>query len=219
MQGRYAVKWYSFIKQLKRNLFSWHIKKACGGFEFRKPPWIKECVYFCFRFWFYLFIYFFRIEEVLHITYGNITFNPGYVAINLDRSKTGQLRKGNEVVISESFGNYVCPVKILRRYLTQIERYIVDSGALSKSKSGHKLVSTNKPISYCSIRDYFKSSFKGIDLDVSVFGTHSLRAGGASAAANAGVADRLFHGRWKSVSAMRQEWLRRWQFRVKVVSF
>ena len=40
---------------------------------------------------------------------------------------------------------------------------------------------------------------------VSQFGTHSLRAGGASAsaAANAGVQDRLFqrHGRWKTVSA------------------
>lgn len=39
--------------------------------------------------------------------------------------------------------------------------------------------------------------------DIAAFSTHSLRAGGASAAANAGVADRLFqrHGRWKSVSA------------------
>ena len=39
--------------------------------------------------------------------------------------------------------------------------------------------------------------------DISDFSTHSLRAGGASAAANAGVADRVFkrHGRWKSVSA------------------
>ena len=39
--------------------------------------------------------------------------------------------------------------------------------------------------------------------DIAAFSTHSLRADGASAAANAGVADRLFqrHGRWKSVSA------------------
>jgi len=39
--------------------------------------------------------------------------------------------------------------------------------------------------------------------DIATFSTHSLRAGGASAVANAGVADRLFqrHGRWKSVSA------------------
>ena len=33
-----------------------------------------------------------------------------------------------------------------------------------------------------------------------LFGLHSLRAGGASAAANAGVSDRLFkrHGRWRT---------------------
>ena len=35
------------------------------------------------------------------------------------------------------------------------------------------------------------------------FGLHSLRAGGATAAANAGVPDHLFkhHGRWKSENA------------------
>ena len=40
-------------------------------------------------------------------------------------------------------------------------------------------------------------------MDPKLFGMHSLRAGGATAAANAGVPDRLFkrHGRWKSESA------------------
>ena len=35
------------------------------------------------------------------------------------------------------------------------------------------------------------------------FGLHSLRSGGASAAVNAGVPDRMFkrHGRWRSKSA------------------
>ena len=63
---------------------------------------------------------------------------------------------------------------------------------LTKSKLGHKFVSTNKPISYSTVREYFKSSFKDI-----------VPESGASAAANAGVPDRLFqrHGRWKSVSA------------------
>ena len=104
--------------------------------------------------------------------------------------------------------NYTCPVKIFKRYLCQLERFPVDVThyvfrALSKTKSGHSLVSVNKPISYSSIRDYFKTSFKDIVPDIALFSTHSLRAGGASAAANAGVADRLFqrHGRWKSVSA------------------
>ena len=45
---------------------------------------------------------FFRIEEVLHIKYGDISFHSGYVVINLEVSKTDQLRKGNQVVIAES---------------------------------------------------------------------------------------------------------------------
>ena len=151
---------------------------------------------------------FFRIQEVLHIKYGDIHFNSGYVVINVDVSKTDQLRKGNEVVISVGSGEKTCPVKILRRYLTEVERYPVQSDhfvfrALSKCKSGHKLVAINRPFSYSTIREYFKVNFKDIVPDISLFSTHSLRAGGASAAANAGVPDRLFqrHGRWRSVSA------------------
>jgi len=54
--------------------------------------------------WIFLlaFVGFFSIEEVLRIKYGDISFHSGYVAINLDISKTDQLRKGNQVVISES---------------------------------------------------------------------------------------------------------------------
>ena len=45
---------------------------------------------------------FFRIEEVLHIKYGDITFHDTYIAIKVDRSKIDQLRKGNEVLLSRS---------------------------------------------------------------------------------------------------------------------
>ena len=151
---------------------------------------------------------FFRIEEVLHIRYGDISFHSGYVTINLEVSKTDQLRKGNQVVIAESSNDDTCPVKIFKRYLSHLESCPVEPSqyvfrALSKTRSGHTLVSANKPISYSSVRDYFKSTFKDIVPNIALFSTHSLRAGGASAAANAGVADRLFqrHGRWKSVSA------------------
>ena len=44
--------------------------------------------------------------------------------LNVDVSKTDQLRKGNEVVISVGSGEKTCPVKILRRYLTEVERYL-----------------------------------------------------------------------------------------------
>ena len=42
--------------------------------------------------------------------------------------------------------------------------------------------------------------FKDIVPEISAIGTHSVRSGGATAAANARVPDRLFkcHGRWAS---------------------
>ena len=151
---------------------------------------------------------FFRINEVLHIKYGDVRFRSGYVAIDVTSSKTNQLRKGSEVVIASGSSVDTYPVNISRRYLTEVERYLIDSShyifrSLSKCRVGHKLVSVNKLISYSSVRDCFKRSFKDIVPDVSQFGTHSLRAGGTSAAANAGVQDRIFqrHGRWETVSA------------------
>ena len=100
-------------------------------------------------------------REVLHIKYGDIHFNSGYVVINVDVSKTDQLRKGNEVVISVGSGEKTCPAKILRRYLTEVERYPVQSDhfvfrALPKCKSGHKLVVINRPVSYSTIGNILK---------------------------------------------------------------
>ena len=52
-------------------------------------------------------------------------------------------------------------------------------------------------------RELLLEKIKSIGMDPALFGMHSLRAGGATAAANAGAPDRLFkrHGRWKSESA------------------
>ena len=53
------------------------------------------------------------------------------------------------------------------------------------------------------MRELFMVKLKELGFDASKFGMHSLRSGGASAAANAGVPDRLFkrHGRWRSETA------------------
>ena len=80
-------------------------------------------------------------------------------------------------MISQGLCNLTCPVAILRRYISEVERFPVDLNyfvfrPLSKCKSGHKLVSVNRPISYCSIRTYFKSHFKDIVPDISQFSTH-----------------------------------------------
>lgn len=58
-------------------------------------------------------------------------------------------------------------------------------------------------MSYTRVRELVLGMLSAIGLDHRQFGLHSLRAGGASAAANAGVPDRLFkrHGRWRSENA------------------
>ena len=70
-----------------------------------------------------------------------------------------------------------------------------------KSQDKHIL----KPckLSYTRCLDLFKEALRSVGLDPKNFGLHSLRAGGASAAANIGVPDRLFkkHGRWRSETA------------------
>ena len=62
---------------------------------------------------------FFRSEEVVSIRRNLITFHEGYMTIKVEKSKSDQLRQGDEVVIAQSGGS-VCPVFILREYLGRL---------------------------------------------------------------------------------------------------
>ena len=72
---------------------------------------------------------------------------------------------------------------------------------LSKTKFGYK--PRSKGLSYTRLRELVLEAFKDNVPDISTIGTHSLRSGEATAAANAGIPDRLFkrHGRWSCDSA------------------
>ena len=58
-------------------------------------------------------------------------------------------------------------------------------------------------MSYTRTREIILNAFEKIGLPRSKLGLHSLHSGGATAAANSGLSDRLFkrHGRWKSENA------------------
>ena len=73
---------------------------------------------------------------------------------------------------------------------------------LSSTKQGYRLRASGG-ISYTRVRELLLEKLEAVGLDPKLFGLHSLRSGGASAAANAGVPDRLFkrHGRWLSENA------------------
>lgn len=70
------------------------------------------------------------------------------------------------------------------------------------TKAGERLRASGS-LSYTRMRELFLAKLTSLGFNAKQFGLHSLRSGGASAAANAGVPDRLFkrHGRWRSETA------------------
>ena len=149
---------------------------------------------------------FFRSDEVRNIRRNDISFHDGYMTIRVEKSKTDQLRQGDEVVIAQS-GSSVCPVSLLKDYLS-MSNISPHSNEFSfrplvKTKSSHRLIQHDKPISYTTFRDHLAKNLKSVVPDPSSYGTHSFRSGGATRAANSGIRDRVFqrHGRWKSVAA------------------
>ena len=117
----------------------------------------------------------------------------------IQSSKTDQYRDGAWVVVASS-RKATCPVAMINRYLDRAG-LSYDSPLffqLSKTKCGYK--PRSKGLSYSRLRELVLEAFKDIVPDIPAIGAHSLRSGGATAAANAGAPDRLFkpHGRWAS---------------------
>ena len=145
---------------------------------------------------------FLRCQEALQIRRSDIAFHSSYVAIFLEKSK---YRQGRTVMITRT-GTPMDPVCMLYRYLlaanipVNSDKYIFRGLRFDKFSGKTCLRTSDKPISYSTVRDEIRSALTAVGLDCSMSGTHSLRAGGAMAAANQGVPERLFriHGRWQS---------------------
>ena len=150
---------------------------------------------------------FLRFSEVSNLKSSHIKFEEGYVSIFIERSKTDVYRDGSWVLVAKT-GSIACPYSLLQRYLkaaklgdTSEDQYIFRSVNYRRKTNTYCLrESSYGPISYTRAREVVLGIFKAIGLNEKLFGLHSLRAGGATAAANNGVPDRLFkrHGRWKS---------------------
>jgi hypothetical protein len=138
---------------------------------------------------------------------------PTHVDIFLPRSKTDQYMEGTWVTVARSNGPY-CPVGLLERLL-RAGQYVrkpadesVDVGPLLRAVApgGQRLKQLTGTISqpvrslaYSTLLQRCKTmcTAAGISKTITM---HSFRIGGASQAAAAGVADRIFkkHGRWQS---------------------
>ena len=84
-----------------------------------------------------------------------VTFSLKKASWSLRKSKNDQLRKGDEVVISQ-LSSLACPVKLLKKYLATFkippESKDFIFKPISRGKGSCKLVAPDKPISYSTFR-------------------------------------------------------------------
>lgn len=148
---------------------------------------------------------FLRYNEIAGLRCCDVSFRVGYMSIHIVSSKTDQFRDGADVVIAET-GAVTCPVQRLKQYFRMAELQ-----GTSREKLFRGIVRTKKGerlrvaggLSYTRLRELLLAKFEQLGYNRRCFSPHSLRAGGASAAANGNIVDRMFkrHGRWASESA------------------
>ena len=144
---------------------------------------------------------FFRFRELCHIKACDVKFFPSYVSIFLESSKCDQFRDGAWIVIART-DLTTCPVNALEEYISAAQINLSEDLPLFRVLATPRSKVRSQGNSYRRARELIKDVFRDIT-NVSKISVHSLRAGGATSVANAGIADRLFkrHGRWASENA------------------
>ena len=152
------------------------------------------------------FYAFLRSDELLSITFKDVKFVKTHLELYIAKAKTDQLREGRSVLVAKLEGKF-CPVSIVQSYYLKAQKYSKLTDFLFRriiiQEKEAILYSKNVKITYSNLRDIVVRKVGQIGLCSKNYGTHSMRAGGSTLAANNGVPDRLFqrHGRWASVEA------------------
>ena len=134
------------------------------------------------------FIGFLRLSEVSNLKPSDFIIHNTHMSIFIENSKTDIYRKGHWLHYAKLKSNWH-PLDLTKRYFV-LAKYIFRG--IENTKNGQKLKKIDKPLSYKTIRGHVIDLLANIGLDPKKFGLHRLWSGGASAAANLGVKDRLF---------------------------
>ena len=138
---------------------------------------------------------FLRFSELAHIRAYDLSFQSACVSIFIEKSKTDKYREGAWVHIAKT-DSITCPVNMLQSYIDAAhidmdsDEFIFRQVSFCKKSNSYVLRKSGK-LSYTRVRELILEKLKLLGLDVSKFGVHSLRLGGATSAASAGVVDRL----------------------------
>jgi integrase len=134
-----------------------------------------------------------RWDEVHALRRKDLLFKDNHLVVRIARSKTDQYRQGMEVLIAADAGPY-CPVRFTREYLDRLhgsQDEFLQPRILSVKKKGSKFreqraVPTSQ-VSYTTALEDLRHVIASVGLNPSMFGEHSGKRGGASAAGAAGA--------------------------------
>ena len=126
----------------------------------------------------------FRISEILNIRVNDVSITTDFMQINLIKRKNDKYRDGHVSVIARS-RKPTCPVGITERLLSLLP----DSKGSNNPILRRIVISSKKPnecfhgclgISYSTSYSSFKSYISPFVSDSHLYGTHSIRIGGAT---------------------------------------
>ena len=139
------------------------------------------------------FFGFLRWDDLSRLTVGNLQFADTHLAIFLVQQKNDQFRDGSWVFVARCSSS-PRPVAVVEKFL-KVGSHVKNSRLFCRILHTEKKMELRKePMSYSRANELIKPELQTEELDSQLYGVHSLRAGGASAAAAAalGVTDRLF---------------------------
>ena len=142
---------------------------------------------------------FLRFDELANLKLKDLALHDTHFELFIESSKTDQYREGAIVPIVKS-GTDLCPWGNLEKYLSQAKLTLPTSSQGGddylfgniQTKSGPQSIRPGSKLSYTRCREVLLKKIADVGLDPKSFSWHSFRSGGASAAANGGISDRLF---------------------------
>lgn len=147
----------------------------------------------------------FRRSELVSLDVADCRFDQAGLTITLRRSKTDQEGHGALVAIPHGRSASTCPVRALRAWLTVAS---IASGPIFRGIDRHGTIKISR-LCDRAVAKIVKRCAAAAGLDAAQFAGHSLRAGLATAAAQAGVEERVIMKQTRHVSvAMVRKYIR-----------
>ncbi len=129
----------------------------------------------------------FRRSELVSLDVGDLAWSDDGLTVRLRRSKTDQEGAGRTVGIPYGSKPATCPVRAVRAWLAAAQ---ITDGPVFRGVDPHGNLRRTR-LADKTVARVVKNAAEAAGLDPTVYAGHSLRAGLATAAAQAGVAERV----------------------------